>query len=104
MAVPGLLISFGIVVSFAILGKAIFHLFGITLPALRITGDTLVFQVGFFGQRSLTIVTRLMGLILAVMGTQMILHGLSGTIAAYLVKWFTPGKEPVSLTTIQLIL
>lgn len=157
-----LLMSFCIVVAFAVLGKAIFHLFGITLPALRITGGILVFQVGynmlqgrhsslqrsqeasdvdislsplaipilagpgtiastmnfaaergngevlitvamfallclitliffkysektvgFFGQRGLQIVTRLMGLILAVMGTQMLLHGIFGAIDAY---------------------
>jgi multiple antibiotic resistance protein len=163
IAFRALIISFGIVVAFAVLGKAIFHLFGISLPALRITGGILVFQVGyhmlqgkssklqnshdtsdvdisisplampilagpgtiattmnfaaqagngqiaitiamfallcvityiffkysekivgFFGQRGLTIVTRLMGLILAVMGTQMIIHGLSGAIDAYL--------------------
>ena len=165
IAMRALLISLGIVVAFSILGKAIFHLFGISLPALRITGGILVFQVGyhmlqgkssklqnspddsdvdisisplampilagpgtiattmnfaakagygeiaitismfallcvitffffkysekiiaFFGHRGLKIVTRLMGLILAVMGTQMILHGLGGAIDAYLGK------------------
>jgi multiple antibiotic resistance protein len=162
MAQRALLMSFCIVVAFAVLGKAIFHLFGITLPALRITGGILVFQVGynmlqgrhsslqrsqeesdvdlslsplaipilagpgtiattmnfaaeaghgqilitiamfallclitftffkysektvgFFGQRGLKIVTRLMGLILAVMGTQMLLSGIFGAIDAY---------------------
>ena len=160
-----LFISFIIVVAFAVLGKTIFHLFGISLPALRITGGLLVFQVGYhmlqgqssslqassgdsdvdlsisplampilagpgtiattmnfaakagngqiiitiamfallclvtyfcfkysekttnyFGQRGLKIVTRLMGLILAVLGTQMIIHGIGGAIDAYLGK------------------
>jgi len=40
-------ISFFIVVAFAILGKAIFHLFGITLPALRLAGGVLVFLIGY---------------------------------------------------------
>lgn len=160
-----LLISFFIVLAFAVLGKTIFHLFGITLPALRITGGILVFQVGyhmlqghssslqkshdesdvdisisplatpilagpgtiattmnfaanpgngevlitiamfallcfvtfvffkyskaivtFFGQRGLKIITRMMGLILAVMGTQMLIHGIEGAVTTYLQK------------------
>ncbi|MFW5442701.1 MAG: MarC family protein [Methylococcaceae bacterium] len=32
---------------FSILGKSIFQLFGITLPALRITGGILVFLIGY---------------------------------------------------------
>lgn len=160
-----LTIAFFIVLAFALLGKAIFHLFGISLPALRVTGGILVFQIGyhmlqghssnlqksheesdvdisisplatpllagpgtiattmnfaaqpgngeiaitismfallcvvtflffkysektvsFFGQRGLKIITRMMGLILAVMGTQMFLHGVGGAIDAYLGK------------------
>ncbi len=160
-----LLMSFGIVLTFALLGKALFHLFGISMPALRITGGLLVFQVGYqmlqgktskiqnsddesdvdisisplampvlagpgtiattmnfaakagnleiaitiamfallclitfvffrysektvelLGRRGLKIVTRLMGLILAVIGVQMFLHGLGGAIDAYLDK------------------
>lgn len=160
-----LLISFFIILSFALLGKAIFHMFGISLPALQVTGGILVFQVGyhmlqgrssklqdsteksdvdisisplampilagpgtiattmnfsakagngevaitismfallcvvtyiffkysenivsFFGQRGLKIITRLMGLILAVMGMQMLLHGIGGAVDAYLGK------------------
>jgi multiple antibiotic resistance protein len=42
--------------------------------------------VAFFGQRGLKIVTRLMGLILAVMGTQMLLSGIGGAIDVYLGK------------------
>jgi multiple antibiotic resistance protein len=38
------------------------------------------------GQRGLKIVTRLMGLILAVMGTQMLLSGIGGAIDVYLGK------------------
>ncbi len=160
IAAKALAISFGIVLAFAILGKAIFHLFGITLPALRITGGILVFIIGYqmlhgesskmhkfregndadisvsplavpilagpgtiatamnyaaagdwlaitititmftllcaltficfiFGQKivaaigvsGLRIVTRLMGLILAVIGTQMFIEGAAGAIA-----------------------
>lgn len=47
IAIKALTISFFIVVAFAICGKAIFHLFGITLPALRITGGILVFFIGY---------------------------------------------------------
>ena len=39
--------------------------------------------VAFFGQRGLKIVTRLMGLILAVMGTQMFISGVWGAIEAH---------------------
>ena len=160
IAFKGLLIAFCIVISFALLGKAIFHLFGITLPALQITGGVLVFLIGYqmlhgetskmhqagghsaqdiavsplavpllagpgtiatamnyaaaggwgetlltiaafaalsvitffcfiFGQRmvqvigasGISIVTRLMGLILAVIGTQMLITGINGAVA-----------------------
>ena len=162
IAFKALTISFFIIVSFAILGKTIFHLFGITLPALRITGGILVFIIGYqmlhgkssklhkpqdnddldisvsplavpllagpgtiatamnysaaggwieiiitiamfailclitftffiFGQKivniigasGLIIVTRLMGLILAVIGTQMLIAGVFGAISTY---------------------
>ena len=39
--------AFIIVVSFVILGKYIFELFGITIPAFKITGGILIFYVGF---------------------------------------------------------
>ncbi len=39
--------AFIIVVSFVILGKYIFELFGITIPAFKITGGILLFYVGF---------------------------------------------------------
>lgn len=39
--------AFVIVVSFIILGKYIFELFGITIPAFKITGGILIFYVGF---------------------------------------------------------
>ena len=42
--------------------------------------------VELLGQRGLTIVTRLMGLILAVIGMQMLLHGIGGAIDVYLGK------------------
>ncbi len=41
------LIAFGIVVAFVVLGKIIFELFGITIPAFKITGGILIFYVGF---------------------------------------------------------
>ncbi len=41
------LIAFGIVVIFIILGKYIFEIFGITIPAFKITGGILLFYVGF---------------------------------------------------------
>jgi len=47
IATKALLITFFIILSFSILGKAIFHLFGITIDALRITGGILVFIVGY---------------------------------------------------------
>ncbi|MCI2228830.1 MarC family protein [Polaribacter sp. MSW13] len=42
-----LLIAFIIVTTFVILGKFIFELFGITIPAFKITGGILIFFVGF---------------------------------------------------------
>ncbi len=47
IAAKALIITFIVIARFAILGKSIFHLFGITLPALRITGGILVFIVGY---------------------------------------------------------
>ncbi|MEP4891295.1 MAG: MarC family protein [Aliiglaciecola sp.] len=47
IAFKALLITFLVILSFSILGKAIFHLFGITIHALRITGGILVFIVGY---------------------------------------------------------
>ncbi|MFA6811848.1 MAG: MarC family protein [Bacteroidaceae bacterium] len=41
------LVAFIIVVSFIFLGKYIFELFDITIPAFKITGGILVFYVGF---------------------------------------------------------
>ncbi|ROS01388.1 multiple antibiotic resistance protein [Sinobacterium caligoides] len=164
IAFKALLTSFLIIIAFALLGKAIFQLFGITLPALRITGGILVFLIGYqmlhgessrlhqpgesgdddsdmaisplavpilagpgtiatamnysatggweagiitvatfallctitylcfiFGQRivafigkdGLSIITRLMGLILAVIGTQMLIEGVYGAVKAF---------------------
>jgi len=39
--------AFLIVISFVIAGKYIFELFGITIPAFKITGGILIFYVGF---------------------------------------------------------
>ena len=47
IARKALLITFFIILAFSLLGNAIFHLFGITLPALRITGGILVFIIGY---------------------------------------------------------
>ncbi len=47
VAAKALSITFVIIVSFALLGQSIFQLFGITLPALRITGGILIFVVGY---------------------------------------------------------
>lgn len=47
VAAKALVLTFIIILLFSLLGKAIFHLFGITLPALRITGGILVFIIGY---------------------------------------------------------
>ena len=47
VAVKSLWICFLVILIFCLLGKSIFHLCGITLPALRITGGVLVFLVGY---------------------------------------------------------
>ena len=39
--------AFIIVISFIVVGKYIFELFGITIPAFKITGGILIFYVGF---------------------------------------------------------
>lgn len=47
IAFQSVLTAFGIIFFFCILGKTIFELFGISLPAFRITGGVLIFLVGF---------------------------------------------------------
>lgn len=47
VALRALLVAFLIVVFFSLAGKVIFELFGLTLPAFRITGGALVFLIGF---------------------------------------------------------
>jgi len=47
IALKSVTLAFIIVVVFCLLGKLIFEIFGITLPAFRITGGILVFIVGF---------------------------------------------------------
>jgi len=47
IASRSLIITFVVILLFSLLGKMIFHLFGITLPALRITGGILVFLIGY---------------------------------------------------------
>lgn len=46
-ALKALIITFILISVFALLGQKIFNLFGITLPALRITGGILVFMIGY---------------------------------------------------------
>ncbi|GAB6261423.1 MarC family protein [Photobacterium sp. CCB-ST2H9] len=46
-AIKALTAAFFIVAAFSLLGKGIFQLFGITLPALRLAGGLLVFVVGY---------------------------------------------------------
>lgn len=55
VARKALILTFGIVFLFIVGGKLIFDLFGITLPAFRITGGILVFLIGFqmlYGKKS----------------------------------------------------
>jgi len=47
VALQSLVLAFLIIAVFSIAGKLIFELFGISLPALRITGGLLVFLIGF---------------------------------------------------------
>ncbi|WP_230660603.1 MarC family protein [Psychrobacter sp. I-STPA10] len=47
IARKGLILAFGITSIFALGGQYIFSLFGITLPALRLAGGSLVFLIGF---------------------------------------------------------
>ncbi|MFC5051604.1 MarC family protein [Rubritalea spongiae] len=47
IAIKALLVAFCIVTAFALLGNVIFHMFGISLPALRVTGGILVFFIGY---------------------------------------------------------
>ena len=47
VALKALVSAFLIILMFCMLGKGIFDLFGITIPALRITGGVLVFLVGY---------------------------------------------------------
>ena len=47
VAARALLTTFVIIVVFCLLGKLIFELFGITLPAFRITGGVLVALIGY---------------------------------------------------------
>ena len=42
-----LLITFAIILTFAVLGKTLFEFFGISLAALRIAGGVIVFLIGF---------------------------------------------------------
>lgn len=160
IARKSIILTFVIIVAFALLGKSLFHFFGITLSALRITGGIIVFIIGyhmlqgeqsslhksssaddisvsplavpllagpgtiattmnyaasggweiilstilifailciitfvafifgnrilnFLGKSGLQIVTKLMGLILAIIGIQMLIEGIYGAVKAY---------------------
>jgi len=55
VAAKAVLTAFALIVVFSLLGKLIFQLFGITLPAFRITGGVLVALIGYnmlHGERS----------------------------------------------------
>jgi len=55
VAFRALLVAFIIIALFSVAGKIIFDMFGITLPAFRITGGLLVFVIGYHmlqGQQS----------------------------------------------------
>ena len=47
VAAKALLTTFGLITVFCLLGKVIFEMFGITLPAFRITGGLLVALIGY---------------------------------------------------------
>jgi multiple antibiotic resistance protein len=47
VAMKAVITAFGIILVFCLLGKLIFSLFGITLPAFRITGGLLVALIGY---------------------------------------------------------
>ncbi|MHA6614530.1 MarC family protein [Photobacterium damselae] len=47
IALKALVTAFAIIAAFSFLGKGIFEVFGITLPALRMAGGVLVFLVGY---------------------------------------------------------
>jgi multiple antibiotic resistance protein len=47
IATKSVLVAFCIILIFSVAGKLIFHVFGITLAALRVTGGILVFVVGY---------------------------------------------------------
>ncbi|WP_223152077.1 MarC family protein [Chitinophaga qingshengii] len=52
IATKSVLIAFCIIMVFSVAGKLIFHVFGITLAALRVTGGILVFVIGYEMVRS----------------------------------------------------
>lgn len=47
IATKSVIIAFCIILVFSVAGKLIFHVFGITLAALRVTGGILVFVIGY---------------------------------------------------------
>jgi len=47
VALRSLALTFVIIAGFSVMGKLIFQLFGLTMPALRIAGGVLVFKIGY---------------------------------------------------------
>ncbi len=47
VAMRSILLAFAIIAAVSIAGNYIFSLFGLTMPALRITGGTIVFIIGY---------------------------------------------------------
>jgi small neutral amino acid transporter SnatA (MarC family) len=80
VALRGVALAFVIVAVFSTAGKYIFDIFGVTLPAFRIAGGQRMTQV--LGKNFLMVISRLMGLILAVIGAQMLIEGVRGAIQA----------------------
>jgi len=97
-----ILFAFVLIAVLSFIGIFIFKLFGITLPALRITGGIVLFMIGYqmlqgssskvhtlrgskqivehLGQNGINVITRFMGLILATIGIGMILAGLDTNV------------------------
>ena len=82
------IIAFIIVCVFVLLGKYIFELFNISIPAFKITGGILIFYIGYFtfklsnlivklvGYNVISVIGKIMGLIIAIIGTGMIIEGI----------------------------
>lgn len=65
-------IAFVIVAVFVLLGKYIFELFNISIPEFKITGGILIFFIGF-NHNVISVIGKIMGLIIAIIGTGIII-------------------------------